>query len=300
MKNQKPSLVYAIDNDYIPHFATSLTSLLRANPNLFARIFVIMSQPDVTQMNKAVKFFKNEFNVNLELLDFDVLQFEPSELSEELPKSVTTYFRMFIAELLPRDIEKVLYLDSDTVILGKLDGLVNQEFNNHYFYAVPECLFSIHTVPEKLLQENLIGKHYFNAGVMLIDVDKWRDETTSNQLLKTGQIYRNIIQMWDQDILNIHFRNQIGELKGQFNSFIMFNKTNPDPSIIHYAGPVKPWHVLNSHPYRAEYKFFRNQTPFKFRRTMNVSLRPAVLQFLHKSTLVEKIIESIKIYRTPK
>jgi len=295
MKTQHPSLVYAINNEFIPHFATSLTSLLRRNPNLFDRYFVVMSQPDMTQMKKAIEYFKKEFNINIELLNFDALRFNPSELSEHLPKSSSTYFRMFLAELLPQDVDKVLYLDADTVILGRLDELVNQEFNNFYFLAVPECLFSLKSIPKKMADNNLIGKHYFNTGVMLINLDKWRGEALSDRLLKTGQAYRNVITYWDQDILNIYFKNQIGELEGRFNSFIMFNKTFPDPIVVHYAGLVKPWHLFNSHPYRSQYKIFRNQTPFRFKRAFKVTFRLALLQFLHKSTLGTKVIALIEL-----
>jgi lipopolysaccharide biosynthesis glycosyltransferase len=296
MTNQKTSLVYTIDDNYIPHFATSLTSLLRTNPNLFDRYFLIMSQPDMTQLKKTIKFFKKEFDIKLEILNFDVLQFEPSELSELLPKSTSTYFRMFLAELLPKEVEKVIYLDADTVVIGKLEELINQKFNNCYFLAVPECLFSSNSVPEKLIQGNLLGRHYFNTGVMFVDVSKWRSDKASNQLLNTGKQNKNQITLWDQDILNICFKNQIGEMDGRFNSFILHKKMNPDPIIIHYAGPVKPWQIFNSHPYRAEYKYYRNQTPFVFKRTLQVTLRPAILQFLHRSTLGSKIIQVIKFF----
>jgi lipopolysaccharide biosynthesis glycosyltransferase len=254
----------------------------------------------MTQINQAVEFFKTEFKIKLEILDFDVLRFEPSELSDQLPKSASTYFRMFLAELLPQEVEKVLYLDSDTVILGKLDQLINQKLSDFYFLAVPECLFTLNSVPRKLLQNNLIGRHYFNTGMMFINLDKWRDELVSNHLLQNGQNYKDLITYWDQDILNIYFKDRIGEVDGRFNSFILFNRINPDPTIIHYAGSVKPWQIINPHPYRAEYKFFRNQTPFRFRSTFKVSLRLTLLQFLHKSRTAEKILEFLKGYRRPK
>jgi lipopolysaccharide biosynthesis glycosyltransferase len=177
-------------------------------------------------------------------------------------------------------VEKVLYLDADTIILEDLTKLVNINFNENCILAVAESRFVLNSAPQSLVSGKLIANEYFNAGVMYIDVTNWKSESISNELINTGKLHRKHIRYWDQDILNIYFKNKIGEIDSEYNVFRSQTRLNPPPKIVHFAGPVKPWHLFNSHPYRKEYKHFRNLTPFSFKYVGGAAPKAILIQYL--------------------
>ncbi len=277
---KKPSIVYAIDENFVPHFTASLTSLLENNIGVFENYFVATENIDSKDLSRAVKFFKEKYNIKLDILNTNNLGLKTSSLSTKLPVSPATYYRLFLGEILPSEVEKVLYLDADTIILEDLTKLVNKNFNKNCILAVAESRFVLNSAPQSLVSENLIGNEYFNAGVMYIDIANWKTESISNELINTGMLHKNHIRYWDQDILNIYFKNRIGEIDSGYNVFRSQRRLNPPPKIVHFAGPVKPWHLFNSHPYRKEYRYFRDLTPFSFKYVGGAAPKAILIQFL--------------------
>jgi lipopolysaccharide biosynthesis glycosyltransferase len=290
MSNKKSSVVYAIDSEYISHFATSLTSLLENNSEIFENYFVVIEDSESEELKTAIRYFHKKYDIELVVLNTKNLKFDASDLYSMLPFSPATYYRLFLAELLPREIHKVLYLDADTIVLGKLEEIFQQDFNENYLLAVPESKFIVDSAPKSLVNRNLIGNEYFNAGVIFIDILKWRSESVAIELMNTGILHKENIRYYDQDILNIFFKDKIGELESQYNVFKASKKLNPKPKIIHYAGPVKPWHLFNSHPYRSEYKFYRKLTPFRFKSQLGPSPKAILIQLLNRFSLGRLIL----------
>ena len=277
---KKPSIVYTIDENFIPHFTASLTSLLENNIGVFENYFVATENIDSKDLSRAVKFFKEKYNIKLDILNTNDLELETSSLSTKLPSSPATYYRLFLGKVLPSEVEKVLYLDADTIILEDLTKLVSKNFNENCILAVAESRFVLNSAPQSLVSEKLIGNEYFNAGVMYIDVANWKSESISDELIKTGMLHKKHIRYWDQDILNIYFKNRIGEIESGYNVFRSQRRLNPSPKIVHFAGPVKPWHLFNSHPYRKEYRYFRDLTPFRFKYVGGADPKAILIQFL--------------------
>jgi lipopolysaccharide biosynthesis glycosyltransferase len=293
VSNQKSSVVYAIDAGYIPHFTASLTSLLQHNSEIFENYFLVIEDCELEELKIAKNYFHEKYNIDLVILNAKNLNFNASDLCSMLPISPATYYRLFLAELLPSKIHKVLYLDADTIILGKLDEIFQHDFNDNYFLAVPESKFVVNSAPKSLVTRNLIGNEYFNTGVIFIDILKWRSESVTTKLINTARLHKEDIRYYDQDILNILFRDKIGQLESQYNVFRASKKLIPKPKIIHYAGPVKPWHLFNSHPYRSEYRFFRSLTPFLFKPQWGPSPKAILIQLLTRFSL-GRIILNLK------
>ena len=101
--------------------------------------------------------------------------------------------------------------------------------------------------PEIFQRLNLISKKYFNAGVMVIDLEKAKNENIFNNLISTVLKLDSRIKQWDQDVLNKHFDQQINELAKSLNVRInakLENKVFTSKHIIlHYLGSKKPWQI---------------------------------------------------------
>jgi lipopolysaccharide biosynthesis glycosyltransferase len=103
---------------------------------------------------------------------------------------------------------------------------------------------------------------YFNAGVLLINMDKWLNSDTESSLVKLGSF--KDYPLMDQDILNLVFKENWKELEDRYNFQQMSDLSDPprenvqSPVIIHFVG-VKPWSESRSTPYVYEYRMQFNK-----------------------------------------
>lgn len=183
--------------------------------------------------------------------------------------SLAAYYRLFIAELLPEQIEKAIYLDCDLIVEGDLEQLWKIELEDkNYILAVQDLLVGCVSSPEGLLNYQELGiaanSKYFNSGVLAIDLKKWRDDKITAKAIEYLKQNKDYIRFHDQDVLNALLVDRWGELDSRWNltSFTInkypswenspfseetYNKLFHEPYIIHYATALKPWnsrHVL--------------------------------------------------------
>jgi lipopolysaccharide biosynthesis glycosyltransferase len=186
---------------------------------------------------------------------------------------VAAYYRLLIPNVLPDEIEKLIYLDADMVINTDIRKLWDMDVGQNYVLAVQEqCKDAQYVSSKKALpsyQDLGIdpAAKYFNSGVMLINLKKWRADNISEKIIEYLQEYSEKVLYWDQDGLNAVLAGKWGELNHRWN-LLSQTFTNPcwddgpikdrqiyeklihDPYIVHFNSPSKPWHVKNKHPYK--------------------------------------------------
>jgi lipopolysaccharide biosynthesis glycosyltransferase len=176
-----------------------------------------------------------------------------------LSASGAAYYRLFIPELLPDTVEKAIYLDCDLVVRGDLAQLWETSLEDQHLLAVQELWMpyvSIGLVNYKEL--NIPGEaKYFNSGVLVMNLNKWRSDRTTDKALDYLKHNQQYLRCYDQDVLNAVLAEQWGELDHRWNvspaiyrypswrespvSEETFNSLIHDPYIIHYSTPSKPW-----------------------------------------------------------
>lgn len=203
-----------------------------------------------------------------------------------------TYYRLLIETIVPHD--KVLYIDADIVVNGSLKVLWDTDITDTYLAAVEEPLYTGHELGM------LADARYFNAGVMLINLKKWRDECISNQVLEFVRKKSHALIWLDQCALNAIINGRWKRVCPKFNLqtpiFDMDSKLRDsrydfgniqdaiqNPVIIHYTGYSKPWHILNEHPYKKKYWHYLRMTPYKRILPMDITPKRFVLWCLPKS-----------------
>lgn len=304
--SNKIDIVFLTDINYLPYFTVALTSLLENNAGIINRIFLVHDINDKNSFTKILEFFKNKYNKEIELLKINGNLFNDYRLSHQLTKA--TYFRLHFANLLPVDIDKVLFLDSDIIIRSSLKTLLHLDFKHpdnpvleYYVYAV-DHQFTPQEIT-RLRKLEFTGHKYFNAGVLLINLKKWRQDNVTEKFISTLERFNNDILWADQDILNLVFDQQWGELDYAYNAFQTSRKTDNGYKIIHYIGASKPWHFRNSHPYKYLYWQYQELTPFKRRFPEDLSILN-----ITKSFFIDPIVDLLKtvkwkiisMLRTPK
>ena len=119
---------------------------------------------------------------------------------------------------------------------------------------------------------------YFNAGVLGIDMRKWRDLNVSGHIMDFLQGYMDRIKFMDQDVLNVVLANQWKSVDYRWNqqryvldttaSRLPFDaeemqRVLESPYIVHYTTYLKPWIPACRHPFKREFFQYLDMTPWK-------------------------------------
>lgn len=188
--------------------------------------------------------------------------------------SLAAYYRLLIPELLPQEIEKVIYLDCDLVVDRNLEELWQIDVGENYVLAVQDILVRHVSAPQGLLNYEQLGiapeSKYFNSGVLVINLKKWRDCRITNKAIYYLEQNKDYIRFHDQDVLNALLVGQWGELDPKWNLLLphalaysswqespfseeVYNTLIREPYIIHFASDRKPWN--SRHTLLKEYFF---------------------------------------------
>ena len=195
--------------------------------------------------------------------------------------SKTAYYRLLAADVLSQDIHKVLYLDGDIIVRKSLHALWNIDMDGKAVAAVTDMAeakqdFSRLSYPRHL--------GYFNSGVLLINVDYWREHHLKEKFLDLITNHPEQIVLHDQDVLNITLHdqklclpmkynvqngflwkkdfNQLGDRYEEYEADLL--EAIADPVIIHFTDSKKPWHVEDCNPYSYEFMKYYKQTEWKY------------------------------------
>jgi lipopolysaccharide biosynthesis glycosyltransferase len=268
-------IVCAIDNNYIRHCAVMLRSLYEANSAEEISVYIIHDAIDVARKKKLADYLGGF------LKSVSFVQIDPNML-KGLPVNrhitVSTYYRFLLPSVLPRAVEKALFLDCDLIVVGSLGELWRTPLDRYPLAAVSDHGIKWNCkrlgIPE--------GLGYFNCGVMLIDVGKWRARDILKEGLEFARGNLEKLINWDQDIFNCLFQGQWLRLDPRWNAcpdLWGFYKGNADegiepsaqdiaarnnPGIVHFAGggTVKPWDYRCQHPWKKRYLELKKKTPW--------------------------------------
>ena len=258
----------ACDEKYAKYATVTMVSILSGTKRP-VDLFVLdggISNETKNQINMFLK--SNHENLhNLEFITVD------KNLVKDFPSvqhfSLNTYFRYFIANLKP-EINRALYIDSDMVIVGDIAQLYDTDMGKYPVAAVPYiCNDKKYekTGHHRWIQnqKKMLGMKpdslYFNAGLMMMDLDYFRKHDLQTKLVKQTIDMKDIITCPDQDILNKMFENNYYQLSPNYNivvditdDLVNINKYAKQfigkiCSVIHYTGGFgkRPWtgsHIL--------------------------------------------------------
>ena len=188
--------------------------------------------------------------------------------------SIATYYRLFLTELLPLDVHKVLYLDVDMIVRHSLDSLWDTDINDYAIAAVPDMDEQSHIESNRLPYPMETG--YFNAGMLLINVDYWRNHQLFSKFFDFVWKHREILLAHDQDTLNCFFYNKKKILPVTYNfqnGFIYrdavfkdelgkdIERAKNNPAIVHYTCS-KPWNLDCNNPMMYAWFYYKKKSLF--------------------------------------
>jgi len=257
-------VVCACDDAYLPHTATMLSSLLAHNQ---ARIHLLhgaaVSETALQELSNHVS------KRNCRLLTYEIRDQVIETLRVDQWISNVTYYRLLCARILPRELVKVLYLDSDMIVRASLNALWQTLTEDCALAAVQES-------PKGVARQlALLGlppnTPYFNAGMMLINLAYWREQLVGERALQFLKQNGDKAEYWDQDALNVVLDGRwipvsaVWNFKALYENYVI-EVRDTDPSIVHFTGPTKPWDWgwrFTSQRFGSEYHKYRLTTPWR-------------------------------------
>ena len=152
------------------------------------------------------------------------------------------YYRYLFAEMLPPEITKILYLDADIICKGDILPLWQTDLEGRVLGAVRDW-----GEAKSCGRIGLKNGRYFNSGVLLMDLVKWRQQKLTQKLFQWLEQLGDTKILWgDQDALNGVIDGDFVELPKKYNCIIINNtllKADPEDVIVHYIDYIKPWHI---------------------------------------------------------
>ena len=277
------NIVYASNDNYARHLGVSMCSLFDNNTRDRDIQVYILDAGLTEESRKKLDVIGRRYGRKLHYVDM-------TDLKERIPFPVdtgrfdiSTLSRLFIGEILPADVKRALYLDCDTVVIRRLKNMWEIDLDGNIAGAVQEP-----TIYPEVKEDIGLKKAdpYYNAGVLLIDLEKWRAEDTGRRLMeyyesRGGKLFAN-----DQDAINHVLKGRIRSIMPIYNFFPNYryfhykdlvnrseayaqiskselHRAKHHPVIIHYMGDERPWKAGNLNHYRRAYEIYLEKTPWK-------------------------------------
>jgi lipopolysaccharide biosynthesis glycosyltransferase len=272
------NVFYVLDIRFLIPFTVSLTSLIENNKDINLSVYLIHNLKDSKLLERIILYFSEKFSIKLNLNFFSDTILKDLPTPEYISKAA--YYRLFLADILPESVCSGLYIDCDTVVTGSLNGLIDKYSVSDHFLLAVEDRYGNNDM-ERLNKMGVKTEFYFNSGVLLINLEKWRSENVTEMLMQVADKYINDLKWCDQDVLNIFFSGKCCRIEETYNT-ITDKKLPETPIIIHFSGASKPWHYINSGPYKSFYLKFLKMTPFKNEVFEQISAKKVLRKYLNK------------------
>jgi lipopolysaccharide biosynthesis glycosyltransferase len=267
MKRNNISIVVASDN----HYAILIGALLKSievNHKTSEHIdFYIIDDGISTKNRRRIVESVNSSFISVHWLQSSKII--PEDVTIPVDSSsfpLTTYLRIFSPYVLPAEVERIIYLDVDTIVLEDISKLWYEDLSSFTIGAVIDVGKTVDCAWGGIPNYQELGlsakTKYFNAGIMLIDVVKWKDQDISKKVIDALRVHKTHVVLVDQYGLNVVFANQWQELDPRWNWFATFPHQNP--YIVHFLD-IKP--TFKSYRSEANFKVYfynyLNQTKWK-------------------------------------
>lgn len=236
MKNNVLNILLCLEDikwDYTRHCAVTILSLLETNKTHQIKIFIMssdLSEENIKELKRIVKIYhqKIEFIISDKIIVDDIKEIL---LNRGDRRTLWAFYRLFFPRFI-KNADRILYIDCDVLINGDLDEIYNIDMDSKsivWYYDIPLC--------ENLKKNYFKVGVYINSWVLLFDVNRYDfSKINIENIENINTEYWKHINNWDQDYLNIIFKDDIKIWEKWMNYQItskFFNKWLKEASIIH-------------------------------------------------------------------
>lgn len=288
MNNESVNILYQCDDKYAPFMGVSLTSLLQNNQSIAnLRIFLLAS--GVSEDNKMkMRATCEKYGREIIFMECEYLDALLKEIGvHKYRDSYATFYKLFVADFFAREgieIERLLYIDSDTIIEGNVEPFYFYDLEGKPLGMIPDT-FAFQYKLELGFDVNDI---YYNAGIILYDYINLRKNGWEEKMRQHMLDVKSDYEKHDQDLINIVYKNNIATIPLRYNMFTLCKavsvkayckvhkkitnyceeelKTERENAVILHClrfNGEYPWMKNSKHPYTEIYKKYKEISEWK-------------------------------------
>lgn len=208
------NVLYQFNEKYAPYAGVSMTSLFENNKRIEEiYVYILGEKLSPSSIAKFEELGKNYDRVIL-FKGTDKLIKKMKEWGIPAYRgSYAANLRLFLPRILDDSIDRVLYLDADTIVNGELSDLCNIDMKKKSLAMALDSLGREHKKNIGLREND----YYFNSGVILFEMNNWKKNELSNKIIehiRDGNVH---YPAPDQDMLNVVCKNDVLLLDARYN-----------------------------------------------------------------------------------
>jgi len=239
MDDRSPITIVCINNNEYTIFTAVMLESLFANYKGDKDIVIYFIHDNLTSGNKnKLAYIVRKHKATAHFIFIDKTLLHNLQIPGIYTKLQVHYYKLIIPYVLPADIKRVIFLDSDMVVLEDIGKLWNIDLGNSAFAAAQDSRIRVMSHDQGIRNYRQLGlpaeSHYHNTGVMVIDMHKWRNDKISATSLECLEANKSYVHNREQYALNVVCLSAWKELDGRWNQFP--EETKPGPYILHFAG----------------------------------------------------------------
>lgn len=250
------NILITANSGYLPAAKAMLYSL-REHTKGPIDVYLLYDTMQEEECLELKRYLKDKCSISLVTYQADVEFLK--QLKYQNHFSPVIFYRLIAQEFLPDTVERILYLDVDLMIYGSIETFYNSDFGDNWILACENQGDNLKHKKRLNLKESSC---YINAGVILFNLKAVKENIKKQDVFQCIKRNVEIIELYDQDILNILYEGKIGlcskEIYNYQVSTLPGTKVKEEqilslPRVIHFAGSLKPWMRGYMGGFRKEY-----------------------------------------------
>ena len=305
MISERINILIASDINYAPYYGVMLTSLFEHNRESRFAVYLITDETWTAKETKKFEKLCGKYNSHFKALITDIFSIIDVPLNPNHHCNKATYYNILASKILPPEIDKIIYMDGDMIVQGKICKLWNIDMKDYAMAAVWDSMTFDDSTAERLGYDKRYA--YVNNGTSVYNLAYWREHRIDKKAIEYMNAHPDTLTFMDQDVENAVLAGHITYLPITYNFQTMFLceyfwkhfddnfknqvlETAKHPMIIHYNGGTKPWNWRYwKMPYRMEWlrEYWKSPWWFAYQmKPIGKYLKHLVKRIVHRKKLI--------------
>lgn len=240
------NVLISVNSNYLSKAETMLYSL-RYHTKDSITVYLLNHRLTSNEISSFTETLQNKCNINVVSIDVSDTALDELPIGD-LNFSIEMYYRIIAQFVLPKELDRILWVDADIIALNDISDFYYLDFEEK-LYVVCQDRYAdkpwVTTIKEKI---DLPSMHlYFNSGVLLVNLVLLRKTTNLTDIINTCNTMADRLTYPDQDILNYLYAGKVKYAEWQKYNYQLFNDKEIPKDVkdsvvlLHYTGPNKPW-----------------------------------------------------------
>jgi lipopolysaccharide biosynthesis glycosyltransferase len=263
-------VAYCFDKNFYQHFAAAITSTIlnfRKSPRELH--FHLVTDHIDNSLRDFLTDLKTIFGCSISeyvLNEEKVAEINriPESLRNMFHFTVAAYFRLLLPSLVPNSVDRLLYLDCDTIVIDDVSKLIETQLDGKAAGLVLDP-------KTEMFSKYYSISNYFNSGVLLFDLAVWRDRNLADKCFSYFENPRAPVRNADQCAINVVLDGAIKEIEPRWNNFASnvdtkvasLSEVRKTSSILHFFSSEKPWKSWYKNQLGQFYWVYLNASPWR-------------------------------------